>query len=224
MPAIRRVSRAFLFLVLASGAASAAEDTVAAYPPTAGSASQDVAAAEAATIALPAGTELVFEMLDTVNSKTARRGDRFSLKLAEPVTVDGNLLIPAGTLALGEVVHADRARGSGQAGELILAARTLEISGQTIALRAFGTSGSGTGADKTGKAGGLSVAFTPAAFMIRGGEKEMPAGSLISAKTRLAVALPALPVAAQVAATAEDTTTSDAATAVHDNNQGKSSE
>lgn len=222
MPNIRRVSRALLLLVLASGTASAATEPVAASPAQAGGmAPADDAAAAETMILLPAGTELVFAMVDTVSSKTNKRGDRFSLKLAMPVTVDGHLLIPAGTLAIGEVVHADRARGSGQAGELILAARTLEIGGQTIALRAFGTTASGTGADRTGKAGGLSLAFTPAAFMIRGGEKEMTAGSLISAKTRLAVALPALPMAAEGAA-AEDTTVSDAATAVHDTTQGES--
>lgn len=224
MPTIRRVSRALLFLVLASGAASAGTESAASPTQTAELTSTDGAAAAETMIPLPAGTELVFAMVDTVSSKTNKRGDRFSLKLAMPVTVDGHLLIPAGTLAIGEVVHADRARGSGQAGELILAARTLEIGGQTIALRAFGTTASGTGADRTGKAGGLSLAFTPAAFMIRGGEKEMTAGSLISAKTRLAVALPALPVAAESAATAEDTTVSDAATAVHDTTQGESKE
>ena len=40
-----------------------------------------------------------------MNSKNNQRGDRFPLRLADEVRVDGQLLITAGTPAMGEVVR-----------------------------------------------------------------------------------------------------------------------
>ena len=44
-------------------------------------------------------------------------------------------MVPAGTPGVGEVVHAERARFGGKAGELILAARYLDFQGTRIPLR-----------------------------------------------------------------------------------------
>lgn len=151
----------------------------------------DALAAEAAErIRVPAGTELVFEMVDPVNSKTSRRGDRFPLRLVEPLRIEGHLLVPAGALAMGEVVHADRAKAGGQAGELILAARHLEWEGALLPLRSFNA---GVGRDRGKPALAVAVAAGPAAFLVRGGEVEIPAGTLVGAKLREAADLPAVP-------------------------------
>lgn len=196
MPAIRPVPYVLFFWVLMSGGAFAADapaaqslDTQAPATADAPVAGLDADAGIGRLLPVPAGTTLAFEMVDSLSSKTSQRGDRFSLRLVEPLMLDGQLLIPAGTLAVGEVVHADRARGSGQAGELILAARTIQVGDTTVALRSFSPAASGAGLDRTGTASKLSLVFTPAAFMIRGGEKELPAGSLVTAKTRAPVEL-----------------------------------
>jgi hypothetical protein len=55
-------------------------------------------------------------------------------------------LIPAGSIATGEVIHADRARGLGKAGELIIAARFVTVGDRHIKLR---SQLSMTGQDKT---------------------------------------------------------------------------
>lgn len=141
-------------------------------------------------VSVPAGTELVLEMVDTVNSKTSRRGDRFSLRLAEPLRYDGHLLVPAGAAAVGEVVHADRAKAGGQAGELILAARHLEWNGTVLPLRSFNA---GVGRDRTKPAVAVAVAAGLAGFLVRGGQVEVPAGTMIGAKLRNTVVLPAVP-------------------------------
>ena len=139
---------------------------------------------------VPADTELVFEMVDAVNSKTNQRGDRFALRLAEPLRVDGQLLLPVGAPALGEVVHADRGKAGGQPGELTLAARYVDWEGRQIALRSFRA---GVGRDRGKAALSVAIAAGVAGFLVRGGNIEMPAGTLITAKLRVATDLPVLP-------------------------------
>ena len=150
-------------------------------------------------VVAPAGTELVFEMGASLSSKTSQRGDRFPLRLAEPLRIDGQLLVPAGTPAMGEVVHADRARASGQAGEMILAARYLEWDGRQLPLKAFRA---GVGKDRTSTSAGVILALGVAGYLVRGGELELTEGSLIAAKLRDPADLPALPEPAMEEASA----------------------
>lgn len=146
-----------------------------------------------AAVRVPAGTELVFEMLDSVDSKSNQRGDRFRLRLAEPLVLDGQPLVDAGAPAVGEVVHADRARAGGQAGELILAVRELQAGERTVALRGFRTD---VGRDRTRSAVGVAVAAGVAGFLVRGGQAVMPAGARVAARTRDEVFLTPRPEAA----------------------------
>lgn len=173
----------WLLLALALPTAHAAD-------PATATADETAASAPARLYTVAADTELVFEMGATMTSKDNQRGDRFPLRLAEPVRVDGHLVIPAGTPAMGEVVHADRARAGGQAGELVLAARYLEWDGRQLALKSFRA---GVGKDRSKSAMGVAIVASVAGFLVRGGQMEMPAGSLISAKLREAAALPAVP-------------------------------
>lgn len=180
------VARTMFALLLSLAMASAqAQDT----PPEAVAADVAGDAALPLRLTVPAGTELVFEMGQAVGSKTSQRGDRFTLRLALPLRIDGHLLVPAGTPAMGEVVHADRARGGGQAGELILAARYLEWDGRQLPLKAFSA---GVGKNRTNAALGVTLAAGVAGFLVRGGEIEMAAGSLITAKLRETTELPAV--------------------------------
>ena len=202
MQNLRTAPRALLFCMMVSGAAFAAEvpaptqPTQTPPPVDVASATGDSEAGQPAAVAtgrarlqVPAGTELAFEMVDSLSSKTSQRGDRFSLKLTEPLTLDGHVLVPAGALAVGEVVHADRAKAGGQAGELVLAARYLEWDGQQLPLRAFRT---GLGRNRTDTAMGVMIAAGFAGFLVRGGQIEIAAGSPITATLREAVELPAL--------------------------------
>jgi hypothetical protein len=174
----------------------------------AGAVAEGLAAAPDIRHIVPADTELVFEMGVTMTSKSSQRGDRFPLRLADPVRIDGHLVIPAGTPAMGEVVHADRARAGGQAGELVLAARYLEWDGRQLPLKSFRA---GVGKDRTKSAMGVAIVASVAGFLVRGGQMEMPAGSLITARLREAAELPAVPEAA----TPATPNTNDATTGEH---------
>ncbi|MCC8364455.1 hypothetical protein LK996_15390 [Lysobacter sp. A6] len=130
---------------------------------------------------VPAGTPIEIEIRDALGSAQSQRGDKFAIAVHAPVYVGEQLVIPAGTPGVGEVVHAERARGGGKPGELILAARWLELDGRRIALR--GMKLGITGVDKSGKAIGLATIPIVGLFTyVRGGETHVPQGALAGAK------------------------------------------
>ena len=59
---------------------------------------------------LPAGTALVVKLGSVVSSKTAQVGDTWSGTISEPVSVDGKVVIPAGTTVTGTVTGAKPAK------------------------------------------------------------------------------------------------------------------
>ena len=152
---------------------------------------------------MASGTLVAREIVDTLKSTQRKRGDKFVLRVVDPVIVDGVELISAGTIGIGEVVHAAAARGGGAPGELLIAARSLDVRGQSIPLR--GLKLGATGGDNTGMALGVSFAAGPFAMFIRGREIEIPALTRVVAKvaadTTLAPA--AIPVISSVPPTQE---------------------
>jgi hypothetical protein len=57
-------------------------------------------------VTLPAGTVLTVRLASAVGSKLSANGDHFSATVARPVEVDGKVVVPAGTEALGKVAEA----------------------------------------------------------------------------------------------------------------------
>ena len=130
---------------------------------------------------VPAGTPIEIEIRDALGSAQSQRGDKFAFVLHAPVVDGERIVIPAGTPGVGEVVHAERARGGGKPGELILAARYIDLEGRHIALR--GMKLGVTGVDKSGKAIGLATIPIVGLFTyVRGGETIVPQGALAGAK------------------------------------------
>lgn len=139
------------------------------------------------------GSPVQLEVVGPINSKTALRGQTFALRLAQPLSTAEGVLLPAGTEGVGEVIHAERSRGGGKAGELILAARYLQGPDGPIKLRGMKLGGSGS--DKTGAAIGASL-ILPLGGFVRGTEIEIPAGTPANAKLAAAIHLPPMPAAA----------------------------
>src|SRR5215469_3372872 len=52
---------------------------------------------------VPAGTVVMVQLADAVSTKTHKTGDTFAIRLAEPVVVQGQIVLPAGTVGVGEV-------------------------------------------------------------------------------------------------------------------------
>jgi hypothetical protein len=134
-------------------------------------------------LTLPAFTPVDIEILTPLNSKTSKMGEFFDVRLAEPIMLDGKIVVPAGALGKGEVIHAAKARAGGKAGELILTARYVEDKGQKILLRSF-KFGPTTGKNKRDEAliAGAVIA-APLVLLIAGGNVDVPVGTRAQAKT-----------------------------------------
>ena len=150
-------------------------------------ASDEVAPASASpSLTLPADTEIHLRLLETVASNTHKRGDRFKLDVAEMVTVGDSLIIPAGSPAEGEVVHAAKPGMAGRAGELILAVRFLRAGDQRVKLRSFTA---GTGENRLNLATGLSMSLGIPGLFVVGKNIVVPAGTDVFAKVAAATPL-----------------------------------
>lgn len=132
---------------------------------------------------VPAGTLVDIEIAETVSSRTVKPGDRFAIRLARPIKLDGRVIVPEGVVGVGQVVDAGKAGSLGKPAKLVLAARYLEFNGSQIPLRSFHLGRAGTDESNTA----LATAMIPIAglivpFMVRGGEIEIPPGAHAAAK------------------------------------------
>lgn len=129
---------------------------------------------------VPARTpvEIVFD--ETVSTRSAQIGARFAFHLSEPLAIDGRIVAPAGTAGVGQVVHAARPRGGGRAGELILAARYLEVGGRQVPLRSL-RYGPRSGRDRSTTIGMAAALLGPTALRVSGGHVDVPAGATAQA-------------------------------------------
>lgn len=163
------------------------------------------AAAPAATPAarvLPAGTVIELAVTKQVGSKISKRGDRFGIRLAEDLKLDGAVVLAAGTEGEGEVVHAAPGKMGGGPGELLLAARFLDNNGVRVPLKALKMGSAGK--NNVDNAVLVGMIAGPFALFVQGGEVVIPAGTIANAK--LAADLPA-PTAPATTASASAATT-----------------
>ena len=79
-------------------------------------------------VRLPALTPLRLRVVGEVSSKTHFKGDKVAIVLAEALRLSDTLVIPAGTRGVAEVIHSAKGGMGGKAGELLVAARTLDLS------------------------------------------------------------------------------------------------
>jgi len=135
----------------------------------------------AARAALPEGTRVVIRIEEALSSKTAKRGDRFPISLVEDLSLGGRAVVAAGTMGVGEVIHAAGKGFGGRAGELIVAARYLDVGGRRLPLRGFRINSAG--ANNTGEAIAASIAIPLAGLFVTGSSADIAAGQIAEAKT-----------------------------------------
>jgi hypothetical protein len=149
---------------------------------------------------VPKLTVVTLEILADLSSDQSKSLEGFPLRLAQPIELNGTTLIPAGALGKGEVVHAKKAGGGGSPGELVIAARYLEIGGRQLPLRSLRLAA--VGESKINSVNTLNTAAAatvPVAaivgFLIKGGETSVASGTLVEAKVAQDFEVPAYPVA-----------------------------
>ena len=146
-------------------------------------------AATAQTLTIPAGTRLLVRMIDGVDSKRNRIGDRFRASLETALTVNGTIVAPKGTDVYGRLTEsksAGRVRGRAELG--------LELTDIVIGERSYplmtGEYGERGGSAGTGKKVGGGAALGAVIGAIAGGGSGALKGAAIggAAGTGVAVA------------------------------------
>ncbi len=130
---------------------------------------------------LRVGTEVALKLTEelTTKDKHLKTGQRFRLETAEAVFVQGVLVIPTGSQAVGEIVEVRNKGMWGKSGHFSAQVRYLTVNGRQIRL-------SGTFDDK-GTAGGIgavavsAIVFPPAGFFMTGTSAQLPIGTPVKA-------------------------------------------
>jgi len=142
-------------------------------------------------VRLPADTVVRIALVDDVNSKDRARGDKFAIRLAAPIVLDGRTVVPPGATGMGEIVYAERGGGGGSPGKLVLAARYLDVGGVRLRLKAFQLS---AGGESDFREMQVAAEFLSVGVMfIHGHNVEYPIGTRANAKIAEDTVLPTLP-------------------------------
>jgi hypothetical protein len=150
-------------------------------PAPAPAAAAPISAPATTNATLRVGTEVPLRLEEelTTKDKQARVGQRFHMTVAEPVTVNGVVVVPVGTPAVGEITDVRNKGMWGKSGHLSARILYMTVNGRQIHL-------SGTFDDK-GVAGGVgavavsALVFLPAGFFMTGTSADIPAGSTVKA-------------------------------------------
>ena len=135
---------------------------------------------------IPAGTLIEIENVDDLGSRRSHTRDTFAIRLAGPIMIDGRTVVHVGATGVGEVIHAARS-GGGLGGELILAARYLDVGGVRIMLRGMRFAETGADGRMSWMSGPGYVAMTRGS----GGNIEVPAGTRHKAVVAAGIFVPA---------------------------------
>lgn len=129
---------------------------------------------------LRAGTEINLRTRTELSSRTNRVGERFELEVVDPVTLNGQIVIPSGSLATGEITRVRRKGMWGKRG--ILETRLLHVRVGDHQIRISGAAGD---RGRAGTAGVVaSIALIPiAGFFVTGTSAVIAPGTPTAAYT-----------------------------------------
>jgi len=140
-------------------------------------------------VTMPALTRVEVKLEEPLSSKTNHTGDHFRLTIVNDVYVGESLAIPAGSEGEGEVVHAAPAGLGGKPGELILAARFVNVGESRIPLHSLRLNATGKGHFDEALVATMLVPRV-SGFFISGGNIIVPRGALAEAAIAEDVQLP----------------------------------
>ena len=174
-----------------------------------------IAAPSTNSAMLRVGTEVPLRLLEelTTGGKKLRVGHRFRLETSAPVLVQGVVVIPAGSPAVGEITDVRNKGMWGKSGKLNARVLHVTVNGRQIRLTG--------GFDDKGVAGGIgavavsAIVFLPAGFFMTGTSAKVPVGAAVkgfidedvslslpaSAPPPLVVGAPAVPMTVTPAST-----------------------
>lgn len=130
-------------------------------------------------IEIAAGTVLTVTLDQDISTKTNNSGDAFAASLTEPVTIQGQEVLPAGTKARGTVVQAQAAGHIKGGAILALTLDSITVNGAKYSMETseFEEAGKGRG-KRTAIGGGGGAAFGAIVGALAGGGKGAAIGAL----------------------------------------------
>lgn len=139
-----------------------------------------------APLVLKAGTAVPLVTLGEVSSKLQRQGDRFDLEVSEDVVVEGQVAIPRGARAVGEITR-QVARGAyGKPGKLEV--RLLHVIVGERRIRLDGAEAH-RGPGSVAPVVAATVISSAIAFLIKGKNASIPAGATVTGYIHRDIAL-----------------------------------
>ncbi|MDT3369140.1 hypothetical protein [Macellibacteroides fermentans] len=133
----------------------------------------------AGPVTLKSGSIIPLELLSTISSKDCRSGQMIDFKVTKDVVAEGKTVIPAGSIAKGQISRVKKSGLLGSEGQIEVVIRSVTaIDGTDVYL---------TGAslnDEGNNQVALSIVLTFLClfgFLIKGGNAEIPAGTLCNA-------------------------------------------
>ncbi len=159
-PGVRRSTRE---------SSSAAPSAPASYDSSAASAP---APAPVRTVTVPDGTQISVRLIDAVDSEVNQAGDTFRASLAQPVSLDGGIVIPANADIEGRVVDVKSAGHFKGQSLLALELTRLTMNGKSYELRTneWRKEGSSRGKNTAAKVGGGAAVGALIGGLIGGGK------------------------------------------------------
>ena len=137
-------------------------------------------------VTLPIGTAVPLVTTTALSSKVNVKGDMVPLRTARDVVIDGRIVIPADTEAMGQIADA-RAKGAmGMSGKLTLRPLYLEVGGRIVRL-------TGAAAEKGEVDPGAVVGMVLLTPGFTGRSATIPAGTPVAAIVEKAVAVEPAP-------------------------------
>jgi hypothetical protein len=178
---MRHSARSRLFVIaglLALSGCSKPATTPDATTSSGGNSASAPAPAPAPPIVVPSGTILSVTVDQSISSKTNNPGDHFDASLAAPVIVGEKQVIASGAKVVGTVTHAKSAgRFKGHA-ELGVTINSINVNGETYALKTSFVSEAGKGRGKRTAIGvGGGAAFGAIIGALAGGGKGAAIGA-----------------------------------------------
>jgi len=166
--------------------------TLGALPPAA----QAHAPRRAPCCHVAAGTVVKVELVDQVSSATQKQGDTFALRLAEPLIVNGQVVLRAGATGVGQVIQSSPPGIGGKPAAMVLAASYVNARHGRVPLDALQLAGSGKDNSTTSHVLGIGgIAFAPLGLIgiaVQGGQVVFKSGEVASAKVASDITLPPL--------------------------------
>lgn len=135
---------------------------------------------------LPAGTPVRFVTDSVIDSRTVQQGQRFTIIVAEDVSVGSTLVLPKGARAIGEVEAVSGKGMFGKSGSLVLRPLFVEWGGQRINLEGVTEQ---RGKEQVGGAAVTTALLGGFGLIITGKSATVPAGSPLNGRIRSDVTL-----------------------------------